>query len=287
MCNGDTHALGEPLYSSPWKSDLGESHLSLFESGEGDFVLRFPEVANFRVGADEVIARPAKAAEPRAVEIGFLGVVMSFWLERQGIPTLHASAVEVAGRAVAFLAMNRGGKTSLAAALMASGHRLLSDDVLAVEVGQGTVRAQPAYPAMRMWPDTVRHFAAGDTVLERVHPAVDKLRVPVGSGGYGCFCGHSLPLAVIYLPDRVEPDAARVRIEPVSKAEAVVELVRRSFSAPLAEAAGMQRARLDRLADLVRIVPVRRVVYPSGLSQLPRVSKALLEDLERPLEKSS
>ena len=89
---GDTNVLGEPLYSSPWKSDSGESHLSLFEAGAGAFVLSFPETANFSVGADEVVAQPARAAEPRAVEIGFLGVVMSFWLELQRIPTLHASA---------------------------------------------------------------------------------------------------------------------------------------------------------------------------------------------------
>ena len=64
----------------------------LFEAGAGAFVLSFPETANFSVGADEVVAQPARAAEPRAVEIGFLGVVMSFWLELQRIPTLHASA---------------------------------------------------------------------------------------------------------------------------------------------------------------------------------------------------
>ena len=87
---GDTNVLGEPLYSSLWKSDSGESHLSLFEAGAGAFVLSFPETENFSVGADEVVAQPARAAEPRAVEIGFLGVVMSFWLELQGIPTLHA-----------------------------------------------------------------------------------------------------------------------------------------------------------------------------------------------------
>lgn len=285
---GDTNVLGEPLYSSPWKSDSGESHLLLFEAGAGAFVLRFPETANFSVGADEVVAQPARAAEPRAVEIGFLGVVMSFWLELQGIPTLHASAVEVAGRAVAFLAMNRGGKSSIAAAMMATGHRLLTDDVLAVEVGQEAVRARPAYPAMRMWPDAVRHFTAGAGVPERVHPAVNKLLVTVGRDGYGRFCKRSLPLAAVYLPERVEPaDAARVRIEPISRTEAVIELVRHSFSAPVAEAVGLRTARLDRFSDLVRRVPVRRLLYPSGLERLPGVCKELLEDLERPREKAS
>jgi hypothetical protein len=42
------------------------------------------------------------------------------------------------------------------------------------------------------------------------------------------------------------------------------------------EAAGLQPARLDRLARLVQSVPVRRLVYPSGFERLEEVARQIL-----------
>jgi hypothetical protein len=51
----------------------------------------------------------------------------------QGLEVLHASAVGIAGRAVAFTAASGTGKSSVAAHLVASGASFLTDDVLALE----------------------------------------------------------------------------------------------------------------------------------------------------------
>ena len=67
-----------------------------------------------------------------------------------------------------------------------------------------------------------------------------------------------------------------VEIQPVSRSEALIELVRHSFSPRLVEAAGLQPSRLDRLSRLVRQVPVRRLSYTSGFERLPEVAEALL-----------
>ena len=72
--------------------------------------------------------------------------MFSYWLERQGIPVLHASAVTVEGQAVAFLSSNDGGKTSLAATLMQAGYALLTDDLLPVERADEQFLGRPAIP---------------------------------------------------------------------------------------------------------------------------------------------
>ena len=106
------------------------------------------------------------------MEIRLLGPVFSFWLELQGIPVLHASAVLVEGQAVAFLSSNYGGKTSLAATLMQAGHPLLTDDFLPVERGDGLYLGRPGYPTMRMWPEEAEHFLGSYEDLGLVHPAL-------------------------------------------------------------------------------------------------------------------
>ena len=58
------------------------------------------------------------------------------------------------------MAGNQSGKSGLAAALMAAGHPMLSDDVLPIQDVDGELRARSGYPQMRMWPDEAAHFGA-------------------------------------------------------------------------------------------------------------------------------
>ena len=194
---------------------------------------------------------------------------------------LHASAVDAGGRAVLFLAANRGGKSTLAAASMAAGHALLSDDIVALEASPERFVARPSYPEMRMWPETAKRLLVDWESLAPVHQMFDKLRVPVGSGGFGRFGHQNLPVACIYVPDRQEDEhPGRIEIQPLRHRRALIELVRCSFSPHLVQAAGLQPGRLDTFARLVREVPVRRLSYPSGIDRLSEVTTAVFADLE-------
>jgi hypothetical protein len=270
-----------PAYSSSYRTDDGESILYLYRLGTCD-VLRFTRVADFYLWPARIICHLLDPAYDYLVEIRLLGTVLSFWLERQGIPALHASAVTVQGQAVAFLSTNKGGKSSLAASLLQAGYPLLTDDILPVEYTDGAFRGRPGYPTVRLWPDEAQHFLGHYEDLPLVHPELAKRRVPVGPDGFAAFCDVSQPLACLYLPERRDPAARETAVEitPVSPRDAVIELVRHSFTARLVEALGLQAQRLDFFARLVRHVPLRRLVYPSGFAYLPRVREAILKDLE-------
>ena len=207
---------------------------------------------------------------------------VAYWLERLAICVLHASAVVVAGRAVAFMATNRSGKTALAAALMAGGAPLLTDDLLPIEPRRGGFDGRSGYPQMRMRPDGLAHFVADGRTRDAALPRLGKLWVPVGPGGFGVFHSAAAPLGCIYLPERAAAGAVpgEIRFAPLSQRQAVIELLRGSFSPHIVEAVGLQPERLGLFSRLARQVPLRRLVYPSGLDALPRVRRALLEDLE-------
>ncbi len=287
---GEAAAAGEALYRSPLRTEAGESVAELMRSGEAH-LLRFPGLGDFRVTADAIdcrLDRPGLPALAPFVEIRLLGPVLAFWLERRGHVALHASAVVVDGRAALFAAAGGGGKTSLAAALMERGRPLLADDVVAVESGSARVfLARPGYPQLRLWPDQAERFLGGLAGLERVHPEHAKLRVPVaaagprGSGGFGEFHAGPAEIARIYLPGRRPPGAAgrSISIAEVTPREAVVELLARSFSPAIAEAAGRAAGRLDLLSRLAAAVPVRRLAYPSSLERLGEVADAVVGDL--------
>jgi hypothetical protein len=266
-----------PIYRSPQILEDGESFSYLYRLPECE-VLRFSHVADFYLGADRIVSHLLDPAYRHLLELRLLGPVFCYWLERLGLPVLHASAVRLPEGAAAFLSNNHGGKTGLAAALLQAGGQLLTDDLLAVEeTASGVFLARPSYPQMRMWPDEATYFLGGYEDLAIVHPDYTKRRVPVGAG----FSPLPAPLAALYLPERQDPSRREIEIVPVSPSQAVLAVVRHSFSPYLVEAVGWQPRRLELFSRMVKAVPVRRLRYPSGFAELPRVAEALRRDLSR------
>lgn len=72
--------------------------------------------------------------------------VLPFAAVLRGLEVLHASAVVVEQRAVAFVGPSRSGKTSLALELCRRGASFLADDVLALESGATELLAHPGTP---------------------------------------------------------------------------------------------------------------------------------------------
>jgi hypothetical protein len=264
--------VSPPTYASAVRDASGESLGSLYRSPGGE-LLRFSGAGDFHLEPGGIRFDPC--GESDLAEIRLLGPVLSYWLELRGHPTLHASAVAANGRAIAFLSRHGGGKTGLAAASLQAGAALLTDDLVVLEEAGERWEVRPAYPEMRMWPDEASHFVGPPEKLLRVQTGAEKRRIAIG-GGFGTFVDASAPLACLYLAARQEEGGGGVEIQPVARSEALIELVRHSFSPRLVEAAGLQPARLDRLARLVRSVPVRRLVYPSGFERLPEIVGNLL-----------
>ncbi len=243
---------------------------------DGWHVLRFMDAAHFFVRDDLVLCVLHQPAYRFAIDIWFLGSVLTYWLELRGVPVLHAASVEVPGGAVAFLADHGAGKSTLVASFVAAGSRLMGDDVVPLEPRDDHVWLRPGYPQMRFWPEQAERLLGSVQGLERVQPGSAKLFARVGDGVFGSFCDTPRPLVGLYLPQRT--DGGEVSIERLGFAEGVTSLVRYSFLSGLVEASGLRSARFSCLADVVRRVPVRRLRYPSGLEHLADVRAAVLAD---------
>lgn len=212
--------------------------------------------------------------------------------------------------AVLFLAAHGGGKTTLALDFVRAGADLVADDLSIVELepgeaggsgDSGGAKVWPAFPQMRLWPD---HAATllGEVAerLSPVLPGAPKLRVPVACEGLpggvvgslettaqaGSFRRRPVPLRRLYLPQREE--SARearieaVRIEPLSGPEMLMEVLRAAFVGGLLERLQDPRrrqGRLDLAAGLLSRVPMKRLIYPSGLEHLSAVRAAVEKDL--------
>ena len=267
----------ETIYEASQPTPGGLSKAVLLRLDGGD-VLRFHGLADFFLKTDRITCYLSNPEDGSLAETLLLGPVISYWLEGQGLPVLHASAVAAAGAAIGFLAGKGAGKSSLATAMMNMDWQLVTDDLLAIRGQRDVIEGLPGYPQMRFW----RHQASalwGDLEQWRqvLPQRAGKLRVPVGDGGVGRFCSGAQPMRCLFLPRRRESDGdLSIHFERLLPRQSLIELVRGSFLPRLVEAAGLQAHRFGVLASLARTVPLVRLDFPSGVEHLPLVQDAIV-----------
>ncbi|CAN5750604.1 hypothetical protein BH18ACT15_BH18ACT15_13610 [soil metagenome] len=207
-------------------------------------------------GEGDTVSRAARA----------LGVPLALCLTSAGGVALHAAAVEVNGRALVLTAPGRFGKTTLAGAFVAAGHRLLAEDIACCRVSDGP-EILPGPRLLRLRPDVYEHFELpAATVLrsddDRVYLSVDD----------GSRTGAPVPLGAVCILNRGEED---VTITPYDAATALRNLWVVSFNLPTDK----DRSRaLWALSDIVARVPLWEVRRPWSLESLSGLVDSICEE---------
>ena len=100
----------------------------------------------------------SRAGQPFRRELRLFGIPAAVCAMDAGDLSLHASAVEIGGRAVLLAGPSMHGKTTLAAALAASGHRLLAEDTVRCSLADQPA-AYPGPAVVRLRADVARSIA--------------------------------------------------------------------------------------------------------------------------------
>jgi hypothetical protein len=210
------------------------------------------------------------------------GPVLGIVLRLRGVTCLHASAVSIGDRSVAFVGSAGAGKSTTAAAFAREGYGILSDDIVALSEREGAFFVLPAYPYLCLWPESVKMLYGSAEALTRFLPDWDKRRLDLGDCGTR-FESRALPLGAIYLLGDPRP-GPEPGIEPVQPQEALISLVVDTYANKILDRE-MRAREFSVLGRLVATVPIRRI-HPnddsSGLEELCRAIRDDYESLEVP-----
>ncbi len=205
--------------------------------------------------AAQVHAHLADKASPVAVEEVLRGPVLSFSLLARGFEPLHASAVSLQGKCIAFAGASGAGKSSLCAYLCRKGTRFFSDDVLPLKMARNNVRASPGLRQHRLTAKSLR--ALGETAKRS---RKGKVTITAQSA-----INRPLKLEGIYILERAGNQRAKTQLRRHSPSEAFTRLVsltsNQTYSAP---------ARMENqfrvFGWVARHVPVWTLRFPSRFS---------------------
>lgn len=248
-----------------------------FAETEHHYLLRFFDAGQATISRqlDHVTWQSHTTSPPDLMPLLFNGAIVSFLLMMRGHGLLHASAVEYAGRGLAFVGRSGLGKSTMASLCCAAGGALLTDDVLRVDVNHGFATARRGAGENRLRRSVHEVLGeSGDGVPHR--ETVDgRTAVTMPPSGR-----EQVRLAAIVVP-LPSPGRSEVRLRCVEGVEAVALLA--GFPRLLGWRHQPTALRqFDFLADLVAAVPIYTADLPWGPPFSPRLAPELLEAIGLP-----
>lgn len=271
-------ATADPDVTIRWGSvSTGEVQQPIESDGDG-LVLSISDIARFRIeGGKSILVDPEPGVPERNIRLFLLGSAFGALLHQRGLLPLHSNAIELDGRAIAFMGKAGAGKSTLAAWFHDRGHRILADDVCVVRfLADGRAVTLPGLPRLRLWQEALEATGreAGDYQRSYVGGKEwNKFDVPITRQ---TAVGEQLPLSAVYLLEQGEPFEI-VRLEGLAAAEAIFA---HTYRGAYVSAVKGEHSHWSACVTLVRNTPVYRVTRSWGFSEMEEQGRRLLDHAE-------
>jgi hypothetical protein len=246
----------------------------------GSIYLNWPGLFEFLISSRgrRITGIPKARVALESFRTYLLGPVLSFALIRQGIEPLHGTIIVKDDAAFALLGDSGYGKSSLAAAFLSAGYRLLTDDLVVLQKNGGHFIAFPGVPRIKLFPRVAHRFLGNAARGRRMHRDFEKRIIPLGPEKV---CQSPVPLRAIYVLS--EPtkssNAERITIRRLPRRLAFVAVLKNTFNTRLIDSARL-RHQFEMASGLVTQVPMKTLSYPRSLDLLPTVCEAVISDLQ-------
>jgi hypothetical protein len=244
---------------------------------------RWPGLLEALISSDghRISCRRLPGSSEEALHTYLLGAALSFALIRLGIEPLHSTVLEVDGGAVGLMGDCGFGKSSLGAAFLQAGYRLLTDDLLVLSANGAGFHVHPGAPRIKLFPAIARRLLGRRISGTSMNDLTPKLIIPLREHQVP---SQPVPLKAIYVLARPRPVSrersrlARVTIRRLNPRQACVELIANTFNMAVTDAGRMER-QLGLVSAVAAHVPIKRISYPRIPSMLAGAREAILRDL--------
>jgi hypothetical protein len=244
-------------------------------------VLTIDGIARYAIAdGASIIVDPGAGASDANVRLYLLGSAMGILLHQRGLLPLHANAVEIGGKAFAFMGASGSGKSTMAAWLHDRGYPIIADDVCVVGFADdGRPQVHRGIARLRLWRDVLDVTGRDPASYARSFAgqgAPEKYDVPLTQLGP---TDAPVALAAAYLLERSET----LRIERLTGIDAAEAVFANTYRGAYVASAGNSRDHWSACARLVSGTPIFRAGRQWGLDDLDEQYCGLLEHAERQL----
>lgn len=214
-------------------------------------LLSVPGVGRYWIERDRILVEPATDASEKNLRLFLLGSAFGALIHQRGLLPLHANAIEIGDRAVAFMGRSGAGKSTIAAWFHDRGFRVLADDVCVVAMdGAGRPFVHSGVPRLRLWREALKASGRTTDTHEPSFDGRDKFDVPTA----GVAPVGPIELSHVYLLGQARSGAGGVR--SLKGVEAVNALVANTYRGSFIPRIGGTRRHLLNCLALIDLLPV-------------------------------
>lgn len=223
--------------------------------------LWYPNIGYFMIEKGvRIVADVDKDLDKSVLRHFILGVSLGIALHQRGHLTLHASGVNIGGKAVAFIGDKYQGKTTTASAFYAHGHPLITDDTIVLST-EDTSSVLPGFPQLKLRPEVIASLNLEKHELEDL--AGERHLHQARSG----FDLAPLPLHCLYVLDWGEDFG----VDRLSGHDCFLQLVNHSYALRFLGKSGATAAHFKQVSRLYNRVPIYKLKRPRNLDRLPEL----------------
>ncbi|WP_148359262.1 aldolase [Peribacillus simplex] len=203
---GDLSELWEKQVLLPKQKYVVEDYMVMFQ---------VPGIAIFKIQeGKKITVSPISNSDEDHIRLYILGTCMGIILLQKKVIPLHGSAVNINGKAYAFVGDSGAGKSTLAAAFLKEGFQLLSDDVIPVSLSKDNKPfITPSYPQQKLWQESLQAFGIEKKDYQPLFERETKFAVPVTSS----FSNKPLPLSTVF--ELVKTEHGEVTLQKINQLE--------------------------------------------------------------------
>jgi lipocalin len=210
------------------------------------------------------------------LESYFVGPILGCVLRMMGTICLHASVININGKAIILSGDKRSGKSTTAAAFVKMGYSVLADDVAVITEREDGFYVEPGYSKVRLRPASVAFIYPNN--MESL-PMVYTRRDSRYMGIENNFCDTALPLGAIYLMDKNDDGPKNCIVEKLSMQSKLINLCKNTFGAYVVTK-DMRKQEFDLLGKIAHKEKVSKLFIINGLENLYKQCQAIIDDLK-------
>ncbi|HLO58219.1 MAG TPA: hypothetical protein VK179_05730 [Bacteroidales bacterium] len=191
----------------------------LFQANDHEFILRIVGIASYYIKYGTTIRiQPQPKAVSKDIAAFLTGTCFGALLHQRKLLPLHAGTVVFKNRCLVFMGLSGAGKSTLAAAFLKAGATLVADDISVIDFSGERPAVRPAFPAIKMWQDSLKHLDYATDGLVSVREELKKFYMPVLQ-----FSEIPVPVDTLFILNSYnKPDALIKSIEGMDKFQAVI-----------------------------------------------------------------
>ena len=246
-----------------------------FDFSSDDFTFMcWPVVGAYLIsGLNRIDIEPTPGIDPAWLAFPLLGPVVAVLLHKRGALTMHASAIMIGDKSVAFAGDKMAGKSTTAAAFIRAGHKLLTDDILSVEFTDEGPLISPGFPQLKLAEDAETAMALTNAERSPVlRPGFEKRQSRLTSG----FSDQKIAPHRLFILER----GSKAQIERLDPIEALKAVIKFSYISRFStRKMGAEPNHLANCAKFTSLVEVCRLEVPTGLDLLDQAVKLVEEDV--------